>query len=599
MRRDAATTPPSLRRLNGTTYCAAYQGPKPGAGRTACSWGAKKCPYGLHKCWECGKHGHGQANCKSAPFNVFRQRTAAAAASETVQVASSSAEPAEQPQPEQPRPQKLMRTSRTDGSISIELMIWRPSQTNLHGFACLFQYACSMMNRALENKSALYIDLNQSNTLYDSFRSPRSKANWWSDIFSQPYVKSLQNEPEKLQLIEDEIDNLRDDIDGYNKDYADSGGVGIKLKVLDPNPGSMIWNTSGVWGPSRDGGLNQDKVKKTRVLIQQSVELTGPFRELLLNESKMIGLLNSETLAVHLRLTDKVNDEAPENAQVSTAVVVAKVKSIMTVVKCTAVLLCSDDKVKKEEIKTELLKNAIQCVTYGASLSDNNTVGLHFSERVPKDTQTQDVAVEVMMMASCAALLCTRSNISFMVAAMAGEKFQVFDMWTDRRVGVGSSSSAASPLTSPPNPYTFQSEDGLLKGMWVNRSICAFRIYGAKLQDQHNQFISSLGQYVILKKFDSYIKLDSTQGNQEDMPYRLEGLLDSDAPHAMMAEIDVTDPARIGLGVAQNYKVRKHATALSLLVPLLLDRSVTIQDNILSSLCELAKAKRPAAAEAG
>ena len=200
------------------------------------------------------------------------------------------------------------------------------------------------------------------------------------------------------------------------------------------------------------------------------------------------------------------------------------------------------------------------------------------------------------MMASCAALLCTRSNMSFMVAAMAGEKFQVFDMWTDRcvSVGVGSRSSAASPLTSPPNAYTFQSENGLVKGMWVNRRICAFKIYGPKLKDQNN-FISSLGQYVILNKFDTYVKLDANQGNQEDMPYSLEGLLDSDS-HAMMAEIDVTDPARIGLGVAQNFKLRKHAAALSLLVPMLLDRSATSQDTFLYSLCELAKAKRPAEA---
>ena len=186
--------PPSLKRPDGTIFCAAYQGPKPGPGQTACPWPQKRCPHGLHKCWECGKTGHGRASCKNAPFNVFRQRTAAA--SEPVQGASSSAEPAEQP-----RPQKLLRTSRIDGSISIELMMWCPTQTNQHGFACLFQFACSMMNRALENKFALYIDLNQSNTLYDSFGRPGSTANWWSDIFSQPYVKSLQNEPEKYNSL--------------------------------------------------------------------------------------------------------------------------------------------------------------------------------------------------------------------------------------------------------------------------------------------------------------------------------------------------------------------------------------------------------------
>ena len=55
----------------------------------------------------------------------------------------------------------------------------------------------------------------------------------------------------------------------------------------------------------------------------------------------------------------------------------------------------------------------------------------------------------------------------------------------------------------------FQSEDGLVKGMWVNRSICAVRIYGAKLKEGQQSFITSLGEYVILKGFENYVKSDS------------------------------------------------------------------------------------------
>ena len=151
-----------------------------------------------------------------------------------------------------------------------------------------------------------------------------------------------------------------------------------------------------------------------------------------------------------------------------------------------------------------------------------------------------------------------------------------------------SRTSAASPLTSP---KAFQSEDGLVKGMWVNRSICAFRIYGPKLKADQQSFISTLGTYVTLQAFHTYVKRN---GNHEDMPYLLEGLIDNDCSHATMVEINVTDRARTGLGVAQDYKLRKQAAALSLLVPMLLDRSATTQDTFLDSLCKLAKAKRPA-----
>ena len=62
-----------------------------------------------------------------------------------------------------------------------------------------------------------------------------------------------------------------------------------------------------------------------------------------------------------------------------------------------------------------------------------------------------------------------------------------------------------------------------------------------------------------------------------------------------MVEVDVFDPARTGVGVAQNYKLRKQAGAMSVLVPVLLDRYATSLDTLVDSLCKLAEAKRPAA----
>ena len=76
------------------------------------------------------------------------------------------------------------------------------------------------------------------------------------------------------------------------------------------------------------------------------------------------------------------------------------------------------------------------------------------------------------------------------------------------------------------------------------------------------------------------------------MRYPLEELIDNDCSLTIV-EINMTDPARTGLGVAQNKRLRRQAAALSLLVPLLLDRSTTTQDIFLDSLCKLAKTKRP------
>ena len=96
-------------------------------------------------------------------------------------------------------------TANTSTSVAkpgpIDLMVWRPTGLNKHGFACLFQFSCTMMNRSRGDQMPLYIDLNQSNSLYDSFKKPQSRAVWWGDVFLQPYLRSLQNEPEKVKCV--------------------------------------------------------------------------------------------------------------------------------------------------------------------------------------------------------------------------------------------------------------------------------------------------------------------------------------------------------------------------------------------------------------
>ena len=94
-----------------------------------------------------------------------------------------------------------------------------------------------------------------------------------------------------------------------------------------------------------------------------------------------------------------------------------------------------------------------------------------------------------------------------------------------------------------------------------------------------------------LKRFDSYMQAG---WNDDASMIMLHGLVDADCSHVAVAKIDVTEPARIGVGVAQNWKIRKQAAALSVLIPLLLDRDAVITDELVEPLCKLVRSKRPA-----
>ena len=90
----------------------------------------------------------------------------------------------------------------------VDLTVWRPSKIHVHGFASIFQFACSVMNRSIRDKFALLIDLNQSNTLYDSFAMPLMASNWWSDIFTQPFEHFLPID--KKERIQHHIQKIRE-----------------------------------------------------------------------------------------------------------------------------------------------------------------------------------------------------------------------------------------------------------------------------------------------------------------------------------------------------------------------------------------------------
>ena len=259
----------------------------------------------------------------------------------------------------------------------------------------------------------------------------------------------------------------------------------------------------------------------------------------------------------------------------------------MVQLKCMKVLICSDNMTRKAEIKALLNKEGVCCVTYDAELSSNESVGLHFSS-VPRHTQCRDVAVEVGLMAKyCKGLLCTRSNMCFMVAVLAGsEHYEVIDM-------VNGLYHVTATVSETAAASVFKSDlDNDVDGMWLDHATCVVQILG---KENTRDFFSVLQGYVInLKKLEDY-EVESNVSATDGARGYLRGFL-SAWNLIQVVKITKFDPARAGWGAAQNAKVRKHATALSVLVSLLLDKhSGECQDNFISDFCKVAAAHRPAA----
>ena len=160
------------------------------------------------------------------------------------------------------------------------------------------------MQKYLALKKPLVIDFDVRNTCYASFTSENSKACWWDDIFVQPYVKTLEGDvkfnistvrEQAIKRISKWHDRHHDSAQqaameallqrardmagerakGKGKATAASpSDLGINVIRPDPNSDDLCFNTSGVWGRSQDGGLNDAKVKEARSLSFYSLDAT-------------------------------------------------------------------------------------------------------------------------------------------------------------------------------------------------------------------------------------------------------------------------------------------------------------------------------------
>ena len=159
-------------------------------------------------------------------------------------------------------------------------------------------------------------------------------------------------------------------------------------------------------------------------------------------------------------------------------------------------------------------------------------------------------------------------------------------MRSDRHVGPMRSTASVDAYVN-----AFRSDlNNDVEGMWLDHDICVVKISGAKYS--HCNFVDLLGNYVIIETIESY----AVEVGHKQAAARLQGFL-AEWDEIQVVTITRFDPARTGWGLAQNRKIRKHAVALSILVPYLLDkRGNTCENEFVSSFCTVAAAKRPPAA---
>ena len=104
-------------------------------------------------------------------------------------------------------------------------------------------------------------------------------------------------------------------------------------------------------------------------------------------------------LALHLRGTDKLRSEAPQNAQIVAEPdsLVQRVKDMMERTQSDAVFSCSDDAAWKENVMDRLRRSAVRVYTFDAELGQSapGGVGVHFNPRVRADRSLHDMCLEL------------------------------------------------------------------------------------------------------------------------------------------------------------------------------------------------------------
>ena len=328
----------------------------------------------------------------------------------------------------------------------MKFYIYRPLNAT-HGAGAEFNLHVFPILKGLDrNGIVLAVDISKSTSCYDSFVSPGCNANWFSDVFQQPFEQVTS--PADAADIRATFEKVRDE------GYAD---LPTRVTVFHNRPFSAFKDSPTLLGHREPGdprhggsknGLRQSAVEECRALVSKYLTWQQGFKALLANIiSGNESYIGDSTLALHVRLRDKKHMEAPSNNKLTVVEVVEKSQMLMHHLSCTNVFLCTDDGEKKKELIQDFSNQNIICVVFPARLGTADSVGLHFDRDVPPDAKCMDFWAEVYLMSRCRGLLATRSNVAGLVASFSTALPWYFsDFWGHEfELGTSGSSSSRAP----------------------------------------------------------------------------------------------------------------------------------------------------------
>jgi hypothetical protein len=122
-------------------------------------------------------------------------------------------------------------------------------------------------------------------------------------------------------------------------------------------------------------------------------------------------------LAVHVRQTDRMYGDA---WRFDSRTLVAQIAERAAGLRCGGVLIASDDAQLKAALVEHVRSHAgLQVATFDALLSSTPGMAAHKDPDLERWRNAEDCLVEVLMMAKCAGIVCTLSNVSVAAVFLA------------------------------------------------------------------------------------------------------------------------------------------------------------------------------------
>lgn len=131
----------------------------------------------------------------------------------------------------------------------------------------------------------------------------------------------------------------------------------------------------------------------------------------------------AQWLAVHVRQTDRLRLASGEHWRFSVRSLTHQVQERCARRRCRGALIASDDSRLKAQLVDAVRETGLCAASYDALLSSEPGTAAHQDASIDRRRNAQDCVVETLMMAQCAALLSTLSNVSVAAVLFSREGY--------------------------------------------------------------------------------------------------------------------------------------------------------------------------------